>query len=130
MGTTAEQSQHPDGISLVHRFPKDLIPHNHHCIRRDDQFIRRNDPPVGICLLLGDIAGHLIHGQIVRIVFVDILKHTHLKGHSQPCKQFLPPGRMTRQHQLIVHYHPKALAFITHFPWARSTCSITSRPHP
>ena len=31
---------------------------------------------------------------------------------------------------ITMSYHPKALAFITHFPWALNVCSMTSRPQP
>ena len=136
MGTAAQGLEHTPGIGSVSWFAKDLVAHNHHCISRDDQFILPHHLPIGVSLLAGDIEGDLAHRGICRIRLIDILQHPHLERHSQSRKQFLPSWRITGQydaitlHSQLSHHHPKALAFITHLPWARSTCSMTSRPQP
>ena len=131
MGLTAQRTKHTAGIGLVVGLAHDLGAEDDDGVGGDDQFVGSHLREIGRCLLVRDIFGNLGGGQVGRIALVDALDDAHLEIDAQSAQQLLAARRVGSQYDMIrSDYHPNALSSFSHLPWARSVCSITSRPQP
>ena len=154
VGATTELVQHATCIVLINRFTHDFISHNNNGVGCDDEVVIAHHFPIGISFLPGYIFSNLTDRHVGRIILVDIRQHLHVEIYAETFQQLTSARRIAGQNDVVslgdgangahranraygtywangtCYYQPKAVAFICQRPWARSVCSITSRPQP